>query len=194
MDATVTVARREPWNKGKLVGQRAPLKVKDIWAIRVRLQIHGRTRDLALFDLGIDSKLRGCISSSFASAIYSTVIGLARGQLCFSRRRHVRFNGRSRQRPEMRSRHGSSRRHCGRTTISSRTGGVRHRTWAPASTLVSCMVGSQKSISISRVRDALDMTHQADVDLPANEEPQGRSAATWSHKAREHRQVSWHRG
>ncbi|HXU93950.1 MAG TPA: hypothetical protein VFP33_09870 [Gallionella sp.] len=60
MDATVTVARREPWNKGKLVGQKAPLKVKDIWAIRVRLQIHGRTRDLALFDLGIDSKLRGC--------------------------------------------------------------------------------------------------------------------------------------
>jgi hypothetical protein len=55
MDATV--ARREPWNKGKLVGQKAPLKVKDIWAIRVRLQIHGRTRDLALFDLGIDSEV-----------------------------------------------------------------------------------------------------------------------------------------
>ena len=50
----------KPWNKGKLVGQKAPLKVKDTWAIRVRLQIHGRTRDLALFDLGIDSKLRGC--------------------------------------------------------------------------------------------------------------------------------------
>ena len=41
MDAPVTVARREPWNKAKLVGQKVPLKVKDIWAIRVRLQIHG---------------------------------------------------------------------------------------------------------------------------------------------------------
>jgi integrase len=52
--------RREPWNKGKLVGQKAPLKVKDIWAIRVRLQMQDRVRELALFDLGIDSKLRGC--------------------------------------------------------------------------------------------------------------------------------------
>src|SRR5215203_2006064 len=60
MDATVTVVGREPWNKGKLVGQKAPLKVKDIWAIRVRLQLQLRTRDLALFDLGIDSKLRSC--------------------------------------------------------------------------------------------------------------------------------------
>jgi integrase len=49
-----------PWNKGKLVGQRAPLKLKDIWAIRVRLQIGERTRELALFDLAIDSKLRSC--------------------------------------------------------------------------------------------------------------------------------------
>lgn len=60
MDGAIAANRREPWNKGKLVGQKAPLKVKDIWAIRVRLQIQVRARDLALFDLGIDSKLRGC--------------------------------------------------------------------------------------------------------------------------------------
>ncbi|MGP5565444.1 tyrosine-type recombinase/integrase [Vreelandella alkaliphila] len=46
----------KPWNKGKLVGQKTPLRLRDIWAIRVRLQ----TRDLALFNLAIDSKLRGC--------------------------------------------------------------------------------------------------------------------------------------
>jgi hypothetical protein len=51
---------RGPWNKGKLVGQKTPLKLKEIWAIRVRLQVFGRTRELALFDLGIDSKLRAC--------------------------------------------------------------------------------------------------------------------------------------
>jgi integrase len=51
---------RQPWNKGKLVGQKAPLRLRDIWAIRVRLQIAERTRDLALFDLAIDSKLRAC--------------------------------------------------------------------------------------------------------------------------------------
>jgi site-specific recombinase XerC len=51
---------RRPWNSGKLVGQKAPLKLKEIWAIRVRLQVFGRMRELALFDLGIDSKLRAC--------------------------------------------------------------------------------------------------------------------------------------
>lgn len=52
--------RPAPWNKGKLVGQKAPLKLRDIWSIRVRLQIQERRRDLALFNLGLDSKLRGC--------------------------------------------------------------------------------------------------------------------------------------
>ncbi|QHD50146.1 tyrosine-type recombinase/integrase [Vreelandella aquamarina] len=49
-----------PWNKGKLVGQKTPLRLRDIWAIRVRLQLAKKTRDLALFNLAIDSKLRGC--------------------------------------------------------------------------------------------------------------------------------------
>ena len=52
--------KREPWNKGKIVGQKAPFKPKDIWALRVRFQIENRIRELALFNLGIDSKLRGC--------------------------------------------------------------------------------------------------------------------------------------
>jgi hypothetical protein len=57
---TVIFGRREPWNKGKLVGQKAPLKLRDIWAIRVRLEMTDRKRELALFNLAIDSKLRGC--------------------------------------------------------------------------------------------------------------------------------------
>ena len=52
------VKNKAPWNKGKLVGQKLPLKLKKIWAIRVRLQLAGNRRDLA-FNLGIDSKLRG---------------------------------------------------------------------------------------------------------------------------------------
>jgi len=49
MDQTTHAALRKiPWNKGKLVGQKAPLKLKDIWAMRVRLQIGHRTRELAL--------------------------------------------------------------------------------------------------------------------------------------------------
>ena len=49
-----------PWNKGKLVDQKLPLKLQEIWAIRIRLQIANRHRDLALFNLAIDSKLRAC--------------------------------------------------------------------------------------------------------------------------------------
>jgi integrase len=51
---------RTPWNKGKIIGQKAPLKLRDIWAIRIRLQMDNRLRDLALFNLAIDSKLRAC--------------------------------------------------------------------------------------------------------------------------------------
>ncbi len=51
---------RSPWNKGRLVGQKRPLKPKEVWNIRARLQIEARTRDLAMFNLAIDSKLRGC--------------------------------------------------------------------------------------------------------------------------------------
>jgi len=57
---TVISGRRDPQNKGKLVGQKAPLKLRDIWAIRVRLEIGDRKRELALFNLALDSKLRGC--------------------------------------------------------------------------------------------------------------------------------------
>lgn len=48
------------WNKGKIVGQKRPFKLQEVWAIRIRLQLASRIRDLALFDLAIDSKLRGC--------------------------------------------------------------------------------------------------------------------------------------
>ena len=49
-----------PWNKGKLIGAKPPLWPKHVWSIRTKLQIEGRTLDLALFNLAIDSKLRGC--------------------------------------------------------------------------------------------------------------------------------------
>ena len=55
-----SVLRRDPWNKGRLIGQKRPLKPKDVWSIRVRLQMERRARNLALFNLAIDSKLRGC--------------------------------------------------------------------------------------------------------------------------------------
>lgn len=60
MSNTNPVNHQTPWNKGKLVGQKAPLKPPEVWAIRVRLQLADNKRDLALFNLAVDSKLRGC--------------------------------------------------------------------------------------------------------------------------------------
>jgi len=58
--ASYELSNHVPWNKGTLTGQKPPLKRKEVWAIRVRLQLANRTRDLALLNLAIDSKLRGC--------------------------------------------------------------------------------------------------------------------------------------
>ena len=58
--STSATPRRQPWNKGKLIGQKPPLRPKHVWSIRTRLQMEERTRDLAMFNLAIDSELRGC--------------------------------------------------------------------------------------------------------------------------------------
>jgi integrase len=58
--SNAAMARGEPWNKGKLIGQKPPLRPKHVWSIRTKLQIGERMRDLAMFNLAIDSKLRGC--------------------------------------------------------------------------------------------------------------------------------------
>src|SRR5262245_35446953 len=55
-----TVCERVPWNKGKIIGAKPPLRPKHVWPIRTKLQVEGRIRDLALFNLAIDSMLRGC--------------------------------------------------------------------------------------------------------------------------------------
>jgi integrase len=59
-NSALPAPRRTPWNKGKLIGAKPPLRQKHVWAIRTKLQIEQRTRDLAMFNLAIDSKLRGC--------------------------------------------------------------------------------------------------------------------------------------
>jgi integrase len=82
-----------PWNKGKLVGPKPPLKLKEVWAIRVRLQLAGRVRDLALFNLALDSKLRGCDLISLRLSDISLGSGIAKRATVFQRKtqRPVQF-------------------------------------------------------------------------------------------------------
>ncbi len=60
LDTASNAAKTAPWNKGKLTGAKRPLRPNQVWTIRTKLQIEGRARDLAMFNLAIDSKLRGC--------------------------------------------------------------------------------------------------------------------------------------
>jgi integrase len=60
IDAIPRASCHEPWNKGKFIGAKPPLRRKQVWSIRAKLQVSGRTRDLAMFNLAINSKLRGC--------------------------------------------------------------------------------------------------------------------------------------
>lgn len=60
VNALATASKRSPWNKDKLPGAKPPLRPKHVWSIRTKLQIEGKARDLAMFNLAIDSKLRGC--------------------------------------------------------------------------------------------------------------------------------------
>ena len=79
MSLSEPVFTREPWNKGKLIGQKLPLKPEEVWSIRVRLDMAHKVRDLALFNLAVNSKLRGC------DLVKLTVSDIARGTEIVSR-------------------------------------------------------------------------------------------------------------
>ena len=108
MDAsTKTTGCVTPWNKGKLLGQKPPLKLKEIWAIRIRLQLDHRTRELALFNLAIDSKLRGCdlVALRFHDMAKAVISPAAR--LSCRRKHSGQCNSRSPTKRGMRRPHGS---------------------------------------------------------------------------------------
>ena len=108
MGSTGNTAHREPWNKGKIVGQKAPFKLKDIWALRVRLQMEGWVRELALFNLGIDSKLRGCDLVALKVRDVATATKLHRALSSCSTRLSVQCSSRSRRLPATPYKPGSS--------------------------------------------------------------------------------------
>ena len=95
-----------PWNKGKVTGQKPPLKPREVWAIRVRLQISNRVRDLALFNLAIDSKLRGCDLTHLRVEDVNKAIRCARAHWSRRVRPAHRCNLRSRSRRDPRWRFG----------------------------------------------------------------------------------------
>jgi hypothetical protein len=97
------------WNKGKLLGQKPPLKVKEISAIRIRLQVTHRHRELALFNLAVDSKLRGCdLVGLHVHDVQQEVTSLTARSSC-RRKRNGRCNSRLLSKRVMHCRLGSPR-------------------------------------------------------------------------------------
>jgi len=98
-----------PSNKGRLIGQKRPLKPKDVWAIRARLHLESRKRDLALFNLAIDSKLRGCDLVQLKSTIFALGAGFENGQPSSRKRPGGQSSSKSLSRPGPRSKIGYAR-------------------------------------------------------------------------------------
>src|SRR3984957_8155969 len=99
---------RRPGNAGRLIGAKRALKPQQVWVIRFWLDREGRPRDRAMFDLAIDSKLRGCDVVKIKSAGSPAAIAFALAQLLFSKRRGGPFNSSCLRRPAAACSHGSN--------------------------------------------------------------------------------------
>ena len=175
---------REPWNKGKIVGQKAPFKLKDIWALRVRLQMEGRVRELALFNLGIDSKLRGC------DLVGLRVRDICHGDQVASRaivmqhktQRPVQFE----ITPATRDAVQKWIKQAGlkAETTCSRAASTSRPIWGPGSTRGSLGWVEELGLDPRGLRHALDAANQGDADLSAHEEPARRATAARPLQAR----------
>jgi len=192
--ATSVVTRHEPWNKGKLVGQKAPLKLKEIWAIRVRLQLGERRRELALFNLAIDSKLRACdlVGLKVRDVCHGSSIALRAIVMQQKTQRPVQFE-------------------ITEPTREALVAWIAHATLKPDDHLFPSRIHESRHLSTrqyarivgSWVRAiGLDRTSygthsiapdQGHSHLSPNEESTRRAVATRPHEAREYSSLPWHR-
>ena len=185
--ATPTPQKRVPWNKGRLTGAKPPLRPKHVWAIRTKLQIEGRVRDLAMFNLAIDSKLRGCdvvairvedVAASGYTADRATVRQKKTG-------RPVRFELSEQTRQAIDDYLKASRQKTRRVP-------VHGSSWSPnqyddPSICSPCFgVGRKRRTGREAVWDPFVAAHKSYPDLPANRKSQGRSASAWAYQDRKH--------
>jgi integrase-like protein len=189
MEQSVTTSH-EPWNKVKLVGQQSPLTLKDIWAVRIRLQIASRIRELALFDLAIDSKLRAC------DLVRLRVRDVAHGERVAARaivmqqktQRPVQFEITEQTREAVANGIGRARLKPEDYLFPSRL--HESVTLVHPSVRTDCrQVGARDRPEPSRLRHAFAAAHKGILDLPEDEEPPSRAVASRSHEAGEHRAV-----
>jgi integrase len=185
--------RRPPWNKGKLVGAKPPLRPSHVWSIRTKLQMASSKRDLALFNLAIDSKLRGCdvvavrvddVAPSGYAVDRATIRQKKTG-------RPVRFELTDQTRLAIDDYLRVTERKPGDFLFAGRAGkgGLTTRQYAASPTL-----GRQHRPRPGQIRHALASANQSRADLQANRQPQGCAAFARTFEDRKHGSLSRHRG
>ena len=189
------VRHHDAWNKGKLVGQKAPFKLKEIWAIRVRLEMQGRLRELALFDLGIDSKLRACdlVSLRVRDVCHGDRVAGRAIVLQQKTQRPVQFEITPPTREVRRGLDQGGWPEVGQLPLSEPGPHITAPRHAPVRS--DCRrLGRGDRTRFDGIRHALDAPDQADADLSPDQEPPGCSALARSHQTREHRALPRNRG
>ena len=193
METSTAITARQPWNKGKLVGQKTPLKLKEIWAIRIRLQIASRCRDLALFNLAVDSKLRAC------DLMQLRVRDVCHGQSMASRAlilqqktsRPVQFEITEPARTAVSAWISHSKLKAEDYLFSK----PRPRITSPLNPSIcpDCgFLGSSVGIGPFKLRYPYATSDEGHTDLPTDEESEGRTVAPWPYQTREHRPIFWY--
>jgi integrase len=187
--------KRTPWNKGKLIGARPPLRPKHVWSIRTRLLLEGRIRDLALFNLAIDSKLRGCdvvavrvedVAPNGYTMDRATVRQKKTG-------RPVKFELTDQTRQAIDDYLKAAGKKPGDFLFTGRHGFGHCMTTRQYARLLSGWIAG---IGLD---PKLFGTHslaanKGHTDLPSNRQSTSRAALARPHQNRKHRQVPWHRG
>ena len=168
---------RTPWNKGKLTGAKPPLRLKHVWSIRTNLQVDGRTRDLAMFNLAIDSKLRGCdvvalkvedVAPNGYTVDRATVRQKKTG-------RPVRFELTEQTRQSVEDYMRATGKKPGEFLFTGRRGPGRCMTTRQYARLVSEWIASI-GLDPLPVRNSLTAADQGDLDLPPHWQSAGRTA------------------
>jgi integrase len=184
MGSNATSVHREPWNKGKIVGQKAPFKLKDIWALRIRLQMGSRVRELALFNLGIDSKLRGCdlVSLKVRDICHGDQVATRAVVMQHKTQRPVQFEITPATREALLKWIKQAGLKSEDFLFPSRIHDSPHLGTRQYARILEGWV-KELGLDPAGLRHALNTTNKGDVDLPAHEEPARGAVAAWALQA-----------
>jgi integrase len=188
MDTTTkTAGHAVPWNKGKLLGKKPPLKLKEIWAIRVRLQRDHRTRELALFNLAIDSKLRGCdlVGLHVHDVVQGSRVAVRTIVMQKKTQRLVQFEITEQTRDAVAAWIATAHLTPEQYLFPGRVSASPHLSTRQSSPY-RWVLGRVDWAGSGGLWHSFAPAHKGVPNLPADEEPQGCAAASRSHEAGEH--------